>query len=419
VARTKCNNNSEEWVKQFDVNEICHKECITSKQKEINNYKKEMNALKITKQTLNKLENEQIIDTKTNRILTIEGEIPIFVFYKDFLGIEMNDEKFKMKKNNKIEISEEFKQIYLESCNILLKKNIEVNEETLLHYTAGIVKVMNTGKSKNEAKQIVSDLNDKFGIIHFGRHSPEQLLFQHNSVEWINCPDGTRNGKIKLNGSYPEIVAFLDSAYENKGTVYKYNETKKMNVIQNQINIMNTIGPVFIYEVNEICKVNESVKDIEKTLKTDLEENTNFSIVMRGHGEIREITLDKNKNENNILTANDNVNLSSFDSIYILACSTGKIIENYTNLAKELSIKFPNSLIFAPNFEFYETKETTNLELKNEIQKEIEKQLNRKISKIPFVYMYSQNYNISYGIVLFLNGKYYRNDKKNLHEIFK
>ncbi len=58
MARTKCKNNSEEWVKQFDVNEICHKECITSKQKEINNYKKEMNALKITKQTLNKLENE-------------------------------------------------------------------------------------------------------------------------------------------------------------------------------------------------------------------------------------------------------------------------------------------------------------------------------------------------------------------------
>jgi hypothetical protein len=283
------------------------------------------------------------------------GEGPISVrSMKDF-GIGKYDSDSKT-----FELTYEEKEIFVELNKKYREQNLNAIDsfdyyEDTLHATAGVMKIMEEGKSKKEAMQIVDDLRKAFGIKKFGRYDAATLIEQHNNTE-IDSEKGTYELKID---NKKEQTIFISGHYEYNGAAYKIEGEETTSSITRKINGLKKEGQaqVWIYEKSHGDEIITTLQNFDYEM-----ESKKYNIVISAHGNSQEILLGgerkkdpKERQREDYYLSMENMKKNSeffeslngrVDNIVIMACSN-RTDGDINFLAKEFHEKTNATVISA------------------------------------------------------------------------
>jgi len=298
-------------------------------------------------------------DVKTHGLLMEKGidfgEGPISIRSMKNFGIGKYDEDSK-----KFELTYEEKELFLELQNKYKEEKLDslINfnyYEDTLHATAGVMKIMKEGKSKEEAMQIVDDLRKAFGIKKFGRYDAATLIEQHNNTE-IDSETGTY--KLKIDSTKEQTI-FISGHYEYNGAAYKIEGENTASSITRKINGLKKEGKaqVWIYEESYGDEVFTTLQNFDAEM-----ENKKYNIVISAHGNSQEVLFggERKKNPNERQKDDHYLNMENMkqqsefleslkgkvDNIIIMACSN-RTEENINYLAKEFHLTTNATVISA------------------------------------------------------------------------
>jgi uncharacterized protein YerC len=290
------------------------------------------------------------------------GEGPVSIRSMNDFGIGKYDSN-----SNKFELTYQEKELYLElqkeykEKNLYSVSNFDYYADTL-HATAGVMKIMKEGKSKEEAKQIVDDLRTVFGIKKLGRYDAKILIEQHNNTK-IDSETGIT--RLIIDNTKEQTI-FVSGHYEHNGAAYKIEGEDTRSNTTRKINGLKKEGKaqVWIYEESYGDEMFTTLQNFDLEMK-----NKKYNIVISAHGNSQEVLLGGEKippterQKNEYYFNLDNMKQQSefleslkgrVDNIIILACSN-KTDENINYLAKEFHER-TGATTFAAGEEIYNVK---------------------------------------------------------------